>query len=45
MQTFGWSNNIWLPRIKCISNIVATLIVLMFAAVLVYYAVAGMCIA
>lgn len=37
MQTLGWSNNKWLPRIKCISNIVATLIVLMFAAVVIYY--------
>ncbi|MBQ1851879.1 MAG: succinate dehydrogenase/fumarate reductase cytochrome b subunit [Paludibacteraceae bacterium] len=43
MQTFGWSNNIWLPRIKCISNIISTLIVLMFASVLVYYYVASLC--
>lgn len=43
MQTLGWSNNIWLPRIKCISNIVATIIVLMFVAVLVWYFVAGNC--
>ncbi|MBO6034421.1 MAG: succinate dehydrogenase/fumarate reductase cytochrome b subunit [Paludibacteraceae bacterium] len=43
MQTYGWSNNIWLPRIKCISNIISTLIVLMFASVVVYYAVAGIC--
>ena len=39
MQTLGWSNNIWLPRIKCISNIISTLIVLMFASVVIYYAV------
>ncbi len=43
MQTLGWSNNIWLPRIKCISNIIATIIVLMFLVVLVYYFVAGNC--
>lgn len=43
MQTLGWSNNIWLPRIKCISNIIATIIVLMFVAVLVWYFVAGNC--
>lgn len=43
MQTLGWSNNIWLPRIKCISNIVATLVVLMFAAVVVYFFIAGNC--
>ncbi|MBR4483441.1 MAG: succinate dehydrogenase/fumarate reductase cytochrome b subunit, partial [Paludibacteraceae bacterium] len=43
MQTFGWSNNIWLPRIKCISNILSTLIVLMFASVVIYYAIAGIC--
>ncbi len=43
MQTLGWSNNIWLPRIKCISNIIATIIVLMFVAVLVWYFIAGNC--
>jgi len=43
MQTLGWSNNIWLPRIKCISNIIATIIVLMFAAVVIWFFVAGNC--
>jgi len=33
----GLSSNIWLPRIKVIGNIVATIVVLMFAAVVVYY--------
>ncbi len=37
LHTLGLSNNIWLSRIKCISNIVATLIVLMFALVVFYY--------
>lgn len=37
LQTMGLSSNTWLPRIKVIGNIVATLIVLMFAAVVVYF--------
>ncbi len=37
LHTLGWNNDMWMPRIKCIGNIVATLIVLMFAAVVVYY--------
>lgn len=37
LHTLGWNNNIWMPRIKCIGNIVSTLVVLMFAAVVVYY--------
>ncbi len=37
LQTMGLSSNIWLPRIKVIGNIVATLVVLMFAAVVVYF--------
>ncbi len=37
LHTLGLSNNIWLSRIKCISNIVATLIVFMFAAVVFWY--------
>ena len=43
MHSLGWNNNIWMPRIKCISNIVATLVVLMFAAVVVYYFCIGFC--
>ncbi len=42
LHTMGLSSNIWLPRIKVIGNIVATIVVLMFAAVVVYYL--GMCI-
>lgn len=37
LQTMGFSNLIWLKRIKVISCIIATLIVLMFASVVVYY--------
>ena len=37
MQTMGLSNTKWLPRIKVIGNIVATIVVLMFASVVCYY--------
>ena len=37
MHTMGLSSNTWLPRIKVIGNIVATIVVLMFAAVIFYY--------
>lgn len=37
LHTMGLSSNIWMPRIKVIGNIVATLVVLMFAAVIFYY--------
>lgn len=37
LHTMGLSSNIWLPRIKVIGNIVATIVVLMFAAVIFYY--------
>jgi succinate dehydrogenase / fumarate reductase cytochrome b subunit len=37
MQTLGWNNNVWLPRIKMISNIVATLIILIFMSIPVYF--------
>ena len=32
-QTVGWANDTWYPRLKCIANIVATVIFLGFAAV------------
>lgn len=35
-HTIGWSNKVWLPRLKTISNIVATIIFFGFAAVVVY---------
>ena len=37
LHTMGLSSNIWLPRIKVIGNVVATIVVLMFASVIVYY--------
>ena len=36
-HSLGWNNNTWMPRLKCISNIVATIICLAFAAVVVVY--------
>ncbi|MDR1543227.1 MAG: succinate dehydrogenase cytochrome b subunit [Prevotellaceae bacterium] len=37
LQTLGFSNQVWFSRIKVISTIFATLIVLLFAAVVVWY--------
>lgn len=37
MQTVGWNNQIWLKRLKCIADILSTLIMLGFAAVVVVY--------
>lgn len=37
MHTLGWNNNIWMQRWKCIANIVSTIVVLMFACVVVYF--------
>lgn len=37
LHTMGWSNLIWFKRIKTIGFIWATLVVLMFAAVVFYY--------
>lgn len=36
-QTVGWANDIWYPRLKCLSNIVATIIFLGFAAVVLTF--------
>lgn len=35
-QTVGWANDTWYPRLKCLANIVATLIFLGFALVAVF---------
>jgi len=35
-QTAGFANDTWYPRLKCLANIVATLIFLGFAVVAVY---------
>lgn len=42
-QTAGWANDTWYPRLKCISNIVATLVFLGFAAVVVVYFLRSIC--
>ena len=36
-QTVGWANDTWYPRLKCIANVVATIIFLGFAAVALLY--------
>ena len=36
-QTLGWNNQTWLPRLKCISTILATLICAGFAAVVIVF--------
>lgn len=42
-QTAGWANDTWYPRLKCISNIVATVIFLGFAVVVVVYFIQSIC--
>ena len=37
-QSMGWANDTWYPRLKCLANIVATLVFLGFAAVVAAYA-------
>jgi len=37
LQTTGLNNKTWLPRVKVISNIISTIVILMFMAVPVYY--------
>jgi succinate dehydrogenase / fumarate reductase cytochrome b subunit len=39
LQTLGLNNNIWFPRLKCIGNIVATIIMLLFAVCPVYFTI------
>ena len=41
MQTMGWSGKVWFNRWSCIGNIYATIVVLMFAAVVVVFAIQG----
>ncbi len=43
IQTLGWSNEIWLKRWKCASNIAATLIFLGFAAVTLFFYAKSLC--
>ena len=43
LHTLGWNNNIWMPRVKCIANILSPIVVLMFALVVVFYFCASFC--
>lgn len=36
-QTVGWANDIWYKRLKCIANIIATIVFLGFAVVVLVY--------
>ena len=36
-QTVGWANDTWYPRLKCIANVVATLVFAGFAVVVLVY--------
>ncbi len=42
-QTAGWANDTWYPRLKCLANIVATIVFLGFAVVVVIYFVRSFC--
>jgi len=42
LQTLGWSGKVWFNRWRCIGNIYATIVVLMFAAVVIVFALQGM---
>lgn len=43
LHTLGWNNNIWMPRIKCIANVISTIVVIMFALVVVFYFISSFC--
>ncbi|MBQ7855952.1 MAG: succinate dehydrogenase cytochrome b subunit [Alistipes sp.] len=43
LQTVGWANDKWYPRLKCLSGIVATLIFGGFAIVVVWFYVQSLC--
>ena len=36
-QSVGWANDTWYPRLKCIANVIATIVFLGFAAVVLVY--------
>ncbi|MEG1864265.1 MAG: succinate dehydrogenase cytochrome b subunit [Alistipes sp.] len=42
-QSAGWANDTWYPRLKCVANILATIIFLGFAAVVVVYFLQSIC--
>lgn len=37
LQTLGLNNHTWLPRVKAISNVVATIVILLFISIPVYF--------
>ena len=37
LQTIGWNNNLWIPRLKVLACVVATVIACGFAAVPIYF--------
>ena len=41
LHTLGLNNKTWMPRVKTISNIVATLIILLFLSIPVYFLLGG----
>ena len=43
LQTVGWANDTWLPRIKCIAKLVSGVIFLGFAAVVVVFFIKSNC--
>ncbi|MEG0807302.1 MAG: succinate dehydrogenase cytochrome b subunit [Alistipes sp.] len=42
-QSAGWANDTWYPRLKCVANILSTIIFLGFAAVVVVYFLQSIC--
>ena len=43
LQTLGWSGKIWFNRWKCIGNVYATVLILMFAAVVLCFQFRSLC--
>ena len=43
MQTLGLSGKVWFNRWRCIGNVLVTIIILGFAAVMLFYAFQGFC--
>ena len=43
IQTIGWSNDLWLKRWQCFSNVLSTLIVLGFAFVTLFFYAKSLC--
>ena len=43
VQTVGWANDTWYPRLKCASKVVSTLVVLGFMAVVIAFFVCSLC--